>query len=294
MPTMRKIPPFLLLDAWRGIASLWVVMVHACLFFLTIGDNGRFVSFPIYALSVWGPLGVTMFFVISGYCITGAAYSALASGRSASRYGLDRIRRIYPPYLAACIAALARGLLIGLAQSYRLLPPSNHPEAYFHSLHQPQFWVANVLIMQMQLGQPTLVLVAWSLTYEIVFYALLGVLLVLAQTYARHRPSGAMGMSVFQIGITSLTFTSLAWLIASPDTCPFPLDRWYQFGLGALLFLVFTAKTVFSAWIACVQLVLSGILTLVFAVRYDLSTGPDGLVRHLFLFWAIPRPAFRP
>jgi peptidoglycan/LPS O-acetylase OafA/YrhL len=136
---MRKIAPFLLLDAWRGIAALWVVMVHACVAFLVTGDNGRFVSFPLYALSIWGQLGVAMFFVISGYCITGAAYGALASGRTAGRYGLDRIRRIYPPYLAACIAALALGLLMGLAQSHHLLPPANHPPAYQQALYQPGF-----------------------------------------------------------------------------------------------------------------------------------------------------------
>jgi peptidoglycan/LPS O-acetylase OafA/YrhL len=132
--------------------------------------------------------------------------------------------------------------------------------------------------MQTQLGQPTLILVAWSLTYEIVFYALIGVLLVLAIACAR-RPSGATGIAVLQFGIAGLTFISLAWLLVSANTCPFPLDRWYQFGLGALLFWVFTAKTGRSAWIARGQLVLAGILTLFFAFRYDLSdAGSGGLV----------------
>jgi exopolysaccharide production protein ExoZ len=279
---MRKIPPYLLLDAWRGIAALWVVMVHACLAFLANNDNGRFVSLPLYAVSIWGQLGVTMFFIISGYCITGAAYGALASGRSAGRYGLDRIRRIYPPYLAACVAALALGLLTGLAQNHHLLPPSNHPAVYNHALLEPRFWVANLLIMQAQFGQPTLIFVAWSLTYEIVFYALIFVLLVLARAFARH-PSDSMRIPVFQMGIAGLTFASLAWLVISPENCPFPLDRWYQFGLGALLFLVFTAETAFTARIARGQLVFAGILTLAFAIRHDLSSSTGVLVGH-FVF----------
>jgi peptidoglycan/LPS O-acetylase OafA/YrhL len=184
---------------------------------LVTGDNGRFVSFPLYALSIWGQLGVAMFFVISGYCITGAAYGALASGRTAGRYGLDRIRRIYPPYLAACVAALALGLVMAVAQNRHLLPPANHPPAYQHALFQPGFWAANPLIMQTQLGQPTLILVAWRLTYEIVFYALIGVFLVLAIACAR-RVSDTTGMQILQIGITWLTFISLAWLIASANT----------------------------------------------------------------------------
>jgi exopolysaccharide production protein ExoZ len=279
---MRKIPPMLLLDAWRGAAALWVVMYHACLPFLTASGNRRFLGFPIFAISVWGQLGVVMFFVISGYCIAGAAYATLASGRSAARYGFDRIRRIYPPYLAACATALALDFFTGLAQSHHLLPPSNHLHEYYQALHQPQFWLANMLIMQAQLHQPTLLLVAWSLSYEIAFYALVGVLLLLARAWVHQRP-GATGTSVLQIGISGLSFTSLAWLVVSPYTCPFPLDRWYQFGLGALLFLAFTAKTNFSVWNTRGQLVLAGILTLLFGVQHDLSVGPAGLAHEFIL-----------
>src|SRR5271170_3915061 len=125
MPTVRKIPPFLLLDAWRGIAALWVVMGHACVAFLATAGNERFIHFPLYAVSIWAQLGVVMFFVISGYCIMGAAYGAMASGRSVGRYVADRVRRIYPPYLFAVALAVSLGCLIGFAQSHHLLPPSN-------------------------------------------------------------------------------------------------------------------------------------------------------------------------
>ena len=263
---MRKVPPLLLLDAWRGLAALWVVMTHACVAFLATGDNGRFIHFPLYAVSIWGQLGVVMFFVISGYCVMGAAYGAMASGRSAGRYGLDRVRRIYPPYLFACVLAVSLELFVGLAQSHHLFPPPGHPPDYT-LWRQPMFWLANLLIMQTEFGQPTLLLIAWSLCYEIVFYAMLGGLLILARARARRSP-GMIVTPVFQIGIASLTFTSLLWLIISPATCPFPLDRWYQFGLGALLFLVFAAESDFSAWSARGQLFVAGVLLVLYAVLH--------------------------
>jgi peptidoglycan/LPS O-acetylase OafA/YrhL len=266
MPTVRKIPPFLMLDAWRGIAALWVVMGHACAAFLATGDNGRFIHFPLYAFSIRAQLGVVIFFVISGYCIMGAAYGAVASGRSAMGYGFDRLRRIYPPYLAATVLAVSLTFLIGLAQSHHLLPRVNHA-LDLSLLREPKFWLANLLLIQSECNQPAVLLVAWSLCYEIVFYALLGVLLVLARIFPRRSP-GAMVVTVFQIGIAGLTFSSLAWLIVSPGTCPFPLDRWYQFGLGALLFLVFAEKPGSPAWGARGQLVGAGILLLLFAILH--------------------------
>jgi len=278
---VRKIPPYLLLDAWRGVAALWVVMTHACVAFLSTGDNGRFLHFPLYAVSIWGQLGVVLFFVISGYCIMGAAYAAFASGRSGGRFGLDRIRRIYPPYLAACAAAVGLGFLTVLAQTHHLLPPSHH-HADNRAWQQPQFWLANLLLVQAEFGQPTLLLVAWSLCYEIVFYAWIGILLILARIGARP-PSEARGIWIFQIGIGALTVFSLVWLIASPESCPFPLDRWYQFGLGSLLFLVFAAPPGFSTRHARGQLVLAGILTIFFAIRHDLSPSPEGFVHHFVL-----------
>jgi peptidoglycan/LPS O-acetylase OafA/YrhL len=33
-----------------------------------------------------------------------------------------------------------------------------------------------------------------------------------------------------------LSIISITWLLVSRETCPFPLNRWYQFGLGIALF----------------------------------------------------------
>jgi len=277
---MRKVPPYLLLDFWRSLAALWVVMAHSCAAFLATGDNGQFIHFPLYAVSLRGQLGVVIFFVISGYCVMGAAYGTLIADRGVGRYGADRIRRIYPPYLAACMAAIAIGFLTTLAQSHHLLPFSNHRPVYEH---QPlSFWLANLLIVQSEFNQPHLLFIAWSLCYEIVFYAMIGVLLFIAQIFARRgAPSG--GTQIFHFGIGGLTLLALCWAILSPVTCPFPLDRWYQFGLGALFFLAVATETEVWAWRTRAHLGLAGMLVLVLAVLSDsLGTG-SGLVHDFAL-----------
>lgn len=73
---MQQEPPFRILDAFRGYAALWVVMVHCCDRFLG-GNNMAYVHQPLYAFAIRGQLGVILFCIISGYCITAAAHGAL-------------------------------------------------------------------------------------------------------------------------------------------------------------------------------------------------------------------------
>jgi exopolysaccharide production protein ExoZ len=228
---MRKIPPYLLLDAWRGVAALWVVIYHACLFFLE--RNPAFVHKTYYAFSSFGQLGVTMFFIISGYCITGAAFGVLLGGRGVWRYVQDRFRRIYPPYLAATFCAAVIGLALGQAEMRHWIAPLHHSRSLPHSL---EYWFANLFFLQVELRQGCLISVFWTLSYEVVFYALIGLFLFMANRGAGK--SVAQGIDLLFAGITFTTLLSLLWLLASPETCPFPLNLWYQFGLGALLFQV--------------------------------------------------------
>ena len=67
------------LDAWRGLASLWVTWFHVCHLML----EGHVVagSALVLAVSGTGYLGVQMFFVISGYCNrAGGLFRAAAAG----------------------------------------------------------------------------------------------------------------------------------------------------------------------------------------------------------------------
>jgi len=231
--TPPEVATFLSLDAFRGIAALWVVMDHACVPYIT-GEGALLKNSPIYFLSSFGSLGVVMFFVLSGYCIAGAVYKALANGRTPLQFARDRILRIYPPYIATCILAVFIGFALNEAQRFHLIPRPNHQM----NLKQGwDYWFANASITQIECHQPFLVIVFWSLCYEIVFYAVMGCL------FAAFRPLLNYGFiplertsRFFSLVIFLITSMSLGWLIINPTHCPFPLDLWYQFGIGALLF----------------------------------------------------------
>ena len=82
VPELNKLTPdrYQTLDAWRGLASLWVVMLHATQ--TTIPEQfPQLAHRALYAFSFWGSLGVPIFFVVSGYCICGSACGLIAQPR---------------------------------------------------------------------------------------------------------------------------------------------------------------------------------------------------------------------
>lgn len=226
---MRKIPPFRFLDVFRGLAALWVVMAHACA--PKMGDHPELLSNPIYAISIWGQVGVVLFFVISGYCIVGAAYSALNSGKTIGRYFIDRLRRIYPPYLATIIIAVFLDLMVNFAISRHLIPSRNHVGGPRDGL----FWFANLTLLQVPLHQEKLVVVFWTLCYEVAFYGIVGIALAFAQTAARKSTPEKAVFVLFSV-LNIVTLASLLLVTFVPKYCPFPIELWYQFGFGILLF----------------------------------------------------------
>src|SRR6185369_3128479 len=96
------------LDLWRGVACLSVLVFHA---------SGRQPD----AGTLWQELiarlwvGVPVFFVISGYCITASIERTRATGTPLGRYFFKRLRRIFPPYWAALAGFAAIAWLSALA-----------------------------------------------------------------------------------------------------------------------------------------------------------------------------------
>jgi peptidoglycan/LPS O-acetylase OafA/YrhL len=214
----------------RGLAAAWVVMIHSCDRFLA-GDNLRYASEPLYAFSMRGQLGVIFFFVISGYCITAAAYSALLSGKPIWRYAYERARRIYPPYLVSLLLTVLAILLIGFVNAHHLLGPVHHLERLEAS---PSFWIANIFLLQSELNAPNVNVVSWSLCIEVAFYAVMGLWLCLAKL-ATARRNLAAGTMVLMAGVAATTAVSLTSLIITGDAI-FPLKGWHYFGWGGVLF----------------------------------------------------------
>lgn len=237
---MQRITPFKTLDIFRGFAALWVVMDHSCDRWLG-GADPKYMHNPLYAFSIRGQLGVMLFFVISGYCITAAAYGALVTDKSIWRYSYERIRRIYPPYLVTVVLTVLSIVAIQVANSHHWVPQVNH----LHALPPTfAFWAGNLLLLQMEFKTSMLNVVFWSLCYEIVFYLIVGILIVAARVFVKRR-GFASGAFVFvnAMGISTMFTLLLLTFYSGPDpTVFFPLDLWYQFSLGGLLFFLLEWK----------------------------------------------------
>jgi peptidoglycan/LPS O-acetylase OafA/YrhL len=101
------------LDIVRGLAALAVFIAHFVQHFLPVNDLG----WAARAFSLLGVIGVTIFFVLSGFLIHMGASIELAHRGNINwlQYGLRRLLRIYPAYLAAIMG-------------YALLMPHIHSE----------------------------------------------------------------------------------------------------------------------------------------------------------------------
>jgi peptidoglycan/LPS O-acetylase OafA/YrhL len=96
------------LDVVRAVAALMVVVAHAVAFSVP----GPGANLPLWARDAVAFLsnGIWLFFVLSGYLISGPFIRALAAGRSqplAGSYAVRRAARILPAYWAALVVVLA-------------------------------------------------------------------------------------------------------------------------------------------------------------------------------------------
>lgn len=138
-------------QALRAVAALLVVVVHAYAVESTYLP-GRPWTTPFHVL---GTYGVDLFFVISGTVMMVTTADLFATPGAARRFLLRRATRIYPPYWIVSALVLVAYLLVPAATgAHRSAPPEIVPS--FLALPQP--------------GEPLLV-VGWTLTYELVFYA---------------------------------------------------------------------------------------------------------------------------
>lgn len=216
--------PYATLDMWRGVASLCVVMHHAS---STI--TGRFAALgtaPLYRVGELGFLGVQIFFVISGYCIAGAACSALRRSDGWWAFMRARLRRVYPPLWFSLALIVAFGLLArGLVASGRIHGSTLADKDVLHL--SAAFYLSNLTLTQMVFHQTLLSIVCWTLCYEVAFYVIVSLFLV------GRRPRGE---TVLLTGLHLVTVSALVLLVAAPQFRFFPLDLWPQFGLGALVY----------------------------------------------------------
>ena len=179
-----------MLDVWRGVACLLVVVYHAgfAIDRTEVAGAAGSARWWLVALLRMGSLGVPFFFVISGYCIAASAEANRAKGLSAGAFLRRRFRRIYPAYWVAILGVVA--LVVGLdavglgrwhvetSKALRLQSPGELTASQ---------WVGNVTLTETWrpliwgvAENETFTRVAWTLCYEEQFYLVCFVVLALA------------------------------------------------------------------------------------------------------------------
>jgi peptidoglycan/LPS O-acetylase OafA/YrhL len=138
------------LDALRGFAALVVVFEHSSYSYMA---ELRGELMPVFNV---GRYGVLMFFLVSGYIIP----ASLERRGCVRTFWIGRLFRIYP-LLVAVIAAVLAANLLGLAGS-----------RHFDGQNAATVAVAHVTLFQELLGTPSLLMVLWTLSYEMAFYLL--------------------------------------------------------------------------------------------------------------------------
>lgn len=170
------------MEGLRGFAVLLVFLVHyvsAIDRWLAAGSPlARFAS----AVHIVGNSGVDLFFVLSGYLIYG---SLIRRRQPAGRFLLRRVRRIYPTFSAVFLLYVA---LCYFLPGENKIPPGAHAGALY--------LIQNFLLLPSLGGAPPLITVAWSLSYEMLYY--LAMPLVIAVFGLRAR-SGQWRMAFFAL-----------------------------------------------------------------------------------------------
>ena len=147
------------LDALRGVAAIAVVFQHVLPWLLGPQFEASHRHFDL------GIFGVFLFFLISGYIVP----ASLERRGDVRAFWVGRIFRIYPLYLTVFAAAL-------------ILLPRSHAGVAASVYTQPiQAAVANGTLVQFFLNIGNGLAVAWTLSFEMVFYFAVSALFVMGR-----------------------------------------------------------------------------------------------------------------
>lgn len=150
------------LDTLRGIAILMVLVYH---------------NFSIIPFAFLGSLGVDLFFVLSGFLITGILLRASENGGQLRNFYIKRVLRIFPVYFVT--------LLVIIFLLPALFTVGYDVQYYRQHQYWFYFFVQNFLFVLQPLEKKNLLNHFWSLAIEEQFYLLWPVFIFFYKKTAR-------------------------------------------------------------------------------------------------------------
>ncbi|MEQ1725725.1 MAG: acyltransferase family protein [Sphingopyxis sp.] len=209
------------IDGLRTIAVTSVVLYHAGVPWVPAGF-----------------VGVDIFFVISGFLITGLlAHEYQASGRvDIAAFYARRVRRLIPALLTMVLASLAIGVW--------LLPPTGEAQSMGGSAIAALFFSSNLFFYFQpsgyfaQAAESYPLLHTWTLAVEEQFYIVWPLMIPVVGWIAAklRRPTTAM-LTTFYLLVLIISFALCQWAITWRPMAAFYLTpfRAWEFAIGALL-----------------------------------------------------------
>ncbi|GHA97396.1 acyltransferase [Algimonas arctica] len=174
------------LQSLRAVAALLVVIFHSVQIWRELVGTSEFTG-------VWdrGWAGVDLFFVISGFVMVWVAGGRAAGVGTAARFLWDRVTRVYPLWWVFC-ALMALYFLVTYGQP---ASPATHTSATAWGMF------ARSMLLWPQ-GEMPVLAVGWTLIYEMAFYGVFGLLLLVS---AKWRPIGLIAWGVILLLLWNVT-----------------------------------------------------------------------------------------
>ena len=143
------------IDIFRFLLILWIVLFHYTVQYNALGLDKPFV-FP-YSFENGGTVGVSLFFMVSGFFMTKTLMSDKYGFREYGRYLARRYLRLWIPYAFACIILYlwllflpVEGRTVDLSTLLANVACVIHPG--FDRVDNAHWFIADLLVVQLLLG----------------------------------------------------------------------------------------------------------------------------------------------
>lgn len=221
-------PRFEYIDGLRGLASIMVAIGHLA---DAAEDKHPGILGPgVIDLADYGRFGVQIFFVLSGFVIAHSVAAGAYSFAYLGRFVARRFVRLDLPYWTVIALEITLLWVTGLIMVEYLRELPSIPQI-----------LANGFYLQQYLGYEHILPVFWTLCYEVQFYLVFVLSLVLL---TKLRDVGVTERMTRIIAAVALA-ASFCWSLSIYlGLAPLPhralfIDRWFQFALGVVTYLYY-------------------------------------------------------